>query len=269
MTTVTVPADKRFMRAHAHPSRRHARLRRVARMVRLAAIIGLGVVAVGWVAEIVMTAPVLRIERISVRGNQRLSRGEVLALVSDLRGQNIVRADLEAARRRLMGSPWVADAMLRKRLPAAIEVRITERRPMGIARLDGHLFLVDDRGRMFDEYGPEYAEFDLPIIDGLMPAGNTQIDAKRADLAARVVAALAARPDVVHRVSQIDVSDARDAVVILNDDTTLLRLGEGRFLERLESYIDLAPRLRESAPVMDYADLRYGKRIFVGQRQGG
>ena len=114
---------------------------------------------------------------------------------------------------------------------------------MGIGRLGTSLYLVDAKGVIVDEYGPAYADIDLPIIDGLAAApGGAVIDTARTDFAGRVIAALAPRPELLKRVSQIDVSDLHDAVVILDDDTALLRLGDADFVARLQQYIDLHRR---------------------------
>jgi cell division protein FtsQ len=262
---VTAPADKRFLRAHVRPVRRHAAWRTVMRMARSVAVTGVVAFGAYRAGSMLVTSSVLRIDRFTVRGTDRLSKGEVLALLDELRGQNILRADLEQARRHLLESPWVADAVLRKRLPASVDVSITERRPIGIARLPGgQLFLIDEQGTVIDEFGPKYAEFDLPMIDGLTSPGRPQIDRQRVDLASRLLASLAARPDLARRVSQIDVSDASDAVVLLDTDSACLRLGDRDFRERLEGYMDLAPALRERVASIDYVDLRYGSHVFVG-----
>lgn len=269
MSPITVAADKRFLRAgHVRPVRRHVAWRLVVRAIVRLAIASVVAFGLYHAARAVIMSPALQIEHISVRGTDRLSKGEVLALVEGLRRQNIFAADLEQARWRLVTSPWVADAVLHKRLPSSVDIVIRERRPMGIARLGAQLFLMDDEGRVIDEFGPKYAELDLPIIDGLARPGQTRIDAKRAVLASRVVSALAAHPETARRVSQIDVSDASDAVVLLDTDSALLRLGDRDFLDRLEAYFDLAPRLREQAPDIDYVDLRYGTQVFVGTAGG-
>ena len=117
---------------------------------------------------------------------------------------------------------------------------------------------------MFDEFGPKYADFDLPIIDGLAVSGpDDAADGGRAALAGRVLADLQRRPDLARLVSQIDVSNVKDAVVILKDDTALVHTGEDHFVDRVEAYIELAPRLREDGPVVDSVDLRFGERVFV------
>jgi cell division protein FtsQ len=218
------------------------------------------------VVALVAGAEMFRVDGVIVRGNSRLSTGEVLALVADLRTQNVLTADLASYRARLVDSPWVADARLRRVLPASVEIVLRERTPMGLCRLSGRLYLVDDTGTIIDEYGPHYADLDLPIIDGLASApsdGGPAIDPARAELAAAVMRAITAHKSIGRRVSQIDVSDARDAVVILDGDTALLHLGDARFVERLESYLELAPTLRARVPEIDYVDLRFDERVYV------
>ena len=68
--------------------------------------------------------------------------------------------------------------------------------------------------------------------------------------------------------SQIDVSDIRGAAVILKGDTTLVRVGDSRFAERIQSYLDLRAALRERIPDIDYVDLRFDERVYV-RPQGG
>ena len=120
--------------------------------------------------SLVLNARMLEVSKIDVHGNVRLSNGEIAELARDLYGHNILTADLVALRRALLDSPWIADAALRRVLPSTIEIYVSERRPVGISRLGGQLFLIDPTGVVIDEFGPQYAEFDLPIIDGLVRA---------------------------------------------------------------------------------------------------
>ena len=68
---------------------------------------------------------------------------------------------------------------------------------------------------------------------------------------------------MARQLSQVDVSDLHNASVILNGDPAMLQLGEDQFLARLQSYIDLAPTLRERVADIDYVDLRFDDRIYV------
>ena len=238
---------------------------RVARGLTLAAGLSFG----AWAAAVELpAAPFLAIDEVVVRGNEQLTAGEVLALMPGLRGAGILSVDLEDHRRRLSASPWLAGGTLRRRLPSTVEVFVTERRPVALARFGGRLFLLDACGAVVDGYGPRYAHFDFPIVDGLAAEGEraAEVDPERMALAVRLLAELAERPDVLDTVSQIDVADPRNAVVLLDDDVVLLQLGAERFVPRLRLYAELAPRLREEVRGIDEVDLRFAPRVYVRDR---
>ena len=260
---VAAPADKRFRRAQVKPARRkRSWLGQVLTVLRVA--FGLVFFAVGGylLSQEVAHARALRVDRITVRGNDRLPTGAVLALLEGLRGEHVLRVDLERWRHRLLSSPWVEQVALRRVLPSTIEVFIRERQPLAIGRVRGDLFLVDASGRVIDDYGPNYAAFDLPIVDGLAPASGATDDG-RAALAGRIIGALHRNETLYRKVSQIDVSNDRDAVVILDGDPALLHVGDDQFVERLQSYVDLAPVLRGQVPEIEYVDLRFDNRVYV------
>jgi cell division septal protein FtsQ len=258
--------DKRFRRAHVKPSRKRSPVSRhawlAAKFLALSLVLGYA----GYRSvTLIAAASSLQIDRMVVRGNARLSTGEVLALVEGLRGQNILAVDLEAWQRKLLSSPWVESATIRRLLPSTVEILVHERRPMGIGRLGTAMYLVDPKGVIIDEYGPAYADIDLPIIDGIgaPPRDGSIVDIARAEFATRVVLALSARPELAQRVSQIDVSNLHDAVLILDGDPALLRVGDSDFVARLQQYIDLAPALHERLAGIDYVDLRFDERLYV------
>lgn len=265
---VTAPADRRFLRAQVKPGRRHSpwavRLRVARNAVAALLLLALG----GRGGVLLMHSRLLQVNRVVISGNQRLSNGEVLALMDGLAGRNILAVDLDEWRRRVRACPWVEDATLRRSLPTTIEVTVKERYPIAIGRIGEELFLVDDRGGVIDEFGPRYADLDLPILDGLcpVPGREPELDERRAQLAAKLLGEVHSKPGLAGRISQLDVSDPHDAVVIVDGDTARVRLGEERFVERLESYLDLAPTLRERVPEIDYVDLRFGERVYVGSQ---
>jgi cell division protein FtsQ len=272
---VTAPADKRFRRAHVKPARRRrtfsTHLRRIAKVVAATVVFGGG----GYlVTHEVVEAEALHVSRIVVRGNERLPTGEVMALLAGLKGQHVLEVDLDIWRQRVLGSSWVERAALRRMLPSTVEVFVEERQPIAIGRLGTDLYLIDPYGRVIDEYGPNYAQFDLPVVDGLAtapPAGEPLVDEAKASLAYELIESLKPHPALFRRVSQIDVSNPRNGVVVLQGDTALLHLGDENFAERLQAYVDLAAALRERVPDIEYVDLRFENRVFVrptGARRG-
>ena len=266
MRAVAAQTDRRFRRAHVKPGRRRRWRRFVKPLLLWAAVAAALAFGVYRTSVIVARAHVLVVDRIIVRGNERLSDADVRVVLNGLRGESLIWTDLDRWRRRLMASPWVRDAALRRSLPSTVEVVVSERQPIGIARVNGEMYLVDERGVIIDQFGPQYADVDLPIVDGLSASAaetGSMTDEARAELAARLIAAVKGTPEIARRLSQVDVTDLHNASVILSGDRALIQLGEDQFLARLQAYLELAPALRERVADIDYVDLRFDDRIYV------
>jgi cell division protein FtsQ len=261
---VAAPPDRRFRRPDVRPPRRRKLGQLAWRLGRVAIVALVALLVLAWIGQMFLRSRFLAVSHLVVRGNARLSTGEVQTLLDGLSGQNILRVDFADYRQKLMDSPWVADAMMWRVLPSTVGVQIVERIPMAVARLGQQLFLVDERGAIIDEFGPQYQDFDLPLVDGLVrqPSKSGQVAANAAGVALteRFLEALRPQADLRHRVSQIDVSDPHDVVALLNDSPTLLHLGDSRFVERIKMYLDLAPTLAQQFKEVDSVDLRFDER---------
>lgn len=264
---VAAPADKRFRRSHVSPRRRRVFDR--GSWASVGAVVGGIVVTLGLAVtgvRALLASETLTIADVTIEGTARMPEGLVREELADLIGRGMFSVDLDEWRDRVRGLSWVADASMRRVMPGTIAVTVTERQPMAIGRIGDTLNVIDRRGVIIDAFGPNYRDLDLPIIDGLAYADEQDVgtlEQSRALLAVRLLSELQRTPELAARVSQVDVSDARNAVVVMKGDTTLLQLGDAGFAERLQSYLDLVPTLREDVPNVDTVDLRYGARIFV------
>jgi cell division protein FtsQ len=269
---VSAPADRRFRRADAKPSRRRRIGQIVLRAIRVGVPAIVAVLAGLWLANLALHSRYLLVSRLMIQGNTRLSIGEVESLLTGIRQRNILRVDFDVYRKKLLDSPWVADVQMARVLPRTIQVHITERLPMAVARLGQQLYLIDETGVIIDEFGPQYQEFDLPIVDGLVSTPSRSaatVDAARVALTSRFLASIGSEPELRRKLSQVDVSNRRDVAALLDGDTVWLHLGDADFVARLRSYLDMAPALREQVPDLDYVDLRFDGKVFGRSRARG
>jgi cell division protein FtsQ len=206
----------------------------------------------------VMASDVLRIVRVDVRGNHRLSEGEVRELLGPALGENILTLEIDRLRGRVAASPWVADARLRRSLPNTLEVEIQERTPLALAELD-RLFLMDASGALIDIYGPQTAGFDLPIVRGLKGLDG----AERADRAGRAGLLLDELGELAAEVSEVEVGPSGDLRVVLRQDGEVLRLGAPPYRERFATFLRLRKELVRRCPRAEYFDLRFRSRIVA------
>ena len=107
----------------------------------------------------------LRVEQVMVEGRKMVDRQTVLAAVGLKRGQPILSFDLAAARERLEHIAWVESAVVERRLPDLIYVRLTERTPMALWQHEGLFSVIDAKGVVVvDGNVGSYAN--LPIVVG-------------------------------------------------------------------------------------------------------
>lgn len=263
-------ADRRFRRAEVRPGRHRRVLQRAWQVGRVVLVAG-GLVGVGMFATPrVVGARILAVDRLPVHGHHRLTLGEIEALVGSVRGESLLLVDLDRFRTKLLDSPWVAGVTVRRVFPSTIETYIVEREPVAIARIAQQLHLVDESGIIIDEYGPQYMDLDLPIVDGMAAPKSDDgpvIDPARAQLAARFLRSLRARPELLRAVSQVNVATPANVIVLLGDDPTYLHLGDEHFVERLQTYLELTPALADRERALDYVDLRFGNRVVLKDRK--
>lgn len=269
---VAAPADKRFRRAHVRPRRKRTLDRgRWTKVGIVTVVVVAGLVALYLGVSASLASKALTITTIRVEGTARMPEGVVQEVLADLVGRPMFSVELDVWRDKVRQLSWVADASMRRVMPGTVAVTITERQPMAIGRIGDTLNVIDRRGVIIDAFGPNYKDLDLPIIDGLAYSDDREVgvlEQSRALLAVRLLADLQRTPNLASRVSQVDVSDARNAIVVIKDDATKLHLGDARFAERLQAYLDLVPTLREDVPNADTVDLRFGSRIFVRPASG-
>lgn len=265
---VPSPADRRFRRPDVRPAGGASLRRAPRRLIAWASVALLLLAVLGFATYEVLTSRWFTVRQIVVHGTSRLTPGDVEALVSDLRHDNILLANLDRYRQQVLGSSWIASATLHRQLPATVVVTVTERTPLVLAHLGDRLFLVDRTGAIIDETGPRYRDLDLPVVDGLGAPGQTpgsRVDDWKVELVDRFLTALDAAPGLRARISQIDMSDPHDVTVLLEGDATFVRLGDEQFVARLKRYLALVPTLRETLSDLDYVDVRFAN-LFAAPR---
>lgn len=180
---------------------RRIAIRRAAgrRRLRWFSLVGIAVAAV-LVILLLLTSPILSIRNVEVEGNVYADPTMLGEVISDLKGEPILTADLHAAEVRLESIPWVREASLSTHLPSRVLIQIVERRPIAFYRaVDGFNRVIDRDGRVLDVIeGDPVDYFPIRGTGPNLSAGDTVgqpflgaaqlINALPADLLARLIA---------------------------------------------------------------------------------
>ncbi len=102
---------------------------------------------------------------VSVEGRDHTPVSEILTAVGVAQGEPLLGLDPARARQQLEALPWVKEAIVERRLPATLHIRLTERTPIALWQHDGRYALVDPDGRVIEGEGLN-AYAGLPQIAG-------------------------------------------------------------------------------------------------------
>jgi cell division septal protein FtsQ len=203
-----------------------------------------------------------------VEGTRFLDPAELLALArpEDLLTGEIGAPELELLGERIAGHPLIERVAVRRSLPAAVVIEVTERVP--VAFLAGRpLRGVDAAGRVLPTIEPpRYGA--LPFITSL-----PEETAARTEALLRCAAVLEAleehAPRLLDTVSEIRAGAGGEIALILSTDAVTVRLAENA----LSGVLPLVSALveegrRRHAPLVE-VDLRYAGTVIYRDRKGG
>lgn len=115
--------------------------------------------------DFVVENPYFSVREIQVRGGDKVSGNEIVAVAGLQQGMNIWRVDPAAIESKIAKHPWVKRVLVRREFPRRIVIDVEERVPKAIVALR-KLYYVDGDGVLFKEVGAgESVQF--PLLTGL------------------------------------------------------------------------------------------------------
>ncbi len=221
------------------------------------------VAAVVWAMVALVHAPFLSVREIEISGAERVAESEVQAMLQPILGRPLLTVSLPAVRSRLLVIPVIEDAIVARRLPDLLDVRILERTAVARVPLGESVLLVDGSGALFPPGAGWPDDDDLPVIRGVrtLPGAEALAAADRAGLRA-----LEALHEVVGE--HLPPGTVLD---LARTDRIELRLGDGTpavWLDRDRPQTNLAALFEWRSTVARLApgrsvDLRFRNRLTV------
>ncbi|MDX1709178.1 MAG: FtsQ-type POTRA domain-containing protein, partial [Desulfobacterales bacterium] len=117
------------------------------------------------VHDVITQCDYFKAQRLKIEGGQRLSTKQIIAAAELKKGVNILAVNLAMTRKRLLAHPWIAEAEVRREIPAGLSIRVREHRPLAIVKLD-RKYLINQHGQLFKQWTAS-DPVNLPQISGL------------------------------------------------------------------------------------------------------
>jgi len=216
------------------------------------------------------------LERVEVRGGERLDADDVAGLAALEPGTNLFSIELERVARAVELSPWIDAATASRELPATLVVSVVERVAVAAVELDG-LYLVDADGAPFKRANVANGDLaGLPVITGLSRRDYAQDPAatkrsiRQGIEAYRAYQTGDARPEV----GEIHLHERRGVTLFTRDSAMAIALGRGRGLAPLPrrlaafdaAWRALADDERSTATAVYVNNATHPNRVTVGFR---
>ncbi len=188
-------------------------------------------IAASSLRDFVLESPYFSVREIQVRGIDKVSGDQVVAMAGLRRGMSIWSIDLEAIEKKISRHPWVRRVAVRREFPRRVIIDVEERTPKAIVALR-KLYYVDADGMVFKEVGPgENVKF--PLLTGLRAeqfAAPDPTTRKRIQDALRLSEMMVQRS---HSLSEIHFAKPDRLVVYTTAYPIALHMGWGNWEEKL------------------------------------
>lgn len=233
------------------------------------AIVGLPVVAVGWLltspsfalAELhigKVAHPLAGAQPSALAAAPRVPASWIQGTLRPLQGRNIWLLELDLVEKRLRAHPWVKSVDLRKVLPHSLQIKVLERRAAALLNEEQRLYYIDDRGSVIAPVDPLAPIADLLVI--------SRRDAKLSDLRSALELGrhiADAEFSWGRGLSEIEIVNHDDFRVFSTDLPFVLLVRADSLKKKSRRLEALLPQIAERYPGVSAVDLRFSRRIIV------
>jgi cell division protein FtsQ len=204
-------------------------------------------------------APRFEVKKLAVSGLKHVGENQIIAKAKFDVGTNVFKVNLEEIRERVEELPWVRHATVERVLPDQIIIKIIEREPIGLARINGEIYQFDSEGKILDPDPIRDSSF--PVLDGLRADGGKD-NLSKILMYKKVLEELGS-----NSLSQIHINSSGEVTVVSSSDPFLVNLGTTDFRNRWIKYLQLKPEIEQRFPLAVRVDLRFKNQVIVRMQE--
>ncbi len=230
--------------------------------------LGAGAIVIGCLLYVgyqkVIASSIFEVKRIDIAGANHTDNKKVEEAVRNFSAKTGVwNTDLTAIQRGIEQLSWVKTATVSRVLPDGLRIRLTEREPKAVVRLDsGAKVWVDEDARVLGEVNSsESTQFVMMGWNEAKDSEAVRKNQERVQLYLRLSDQFR-KAELASRITAIDLSVLQDVEVLVNQNGTSIpiKLGNQDFVERLK------PALAALVPLENNGALGTVEKVTVYDR---
>jgi len=196
------------------------------------------------------------IRHVVFSGHKHLTDAELRTLAAIPAKESLLTLSEKGLSQRLLKSPWVRSIHIRREFPGTLSVMIEESVPFALLDMNGHLFLIDEKGKLLEELKEGSIPF-LPVIIG-DPFKKREVFSEALNL----VRSMKDTGFLSER-GHIEVVATRPHELLSVIDGTVIKIGSGEYREKLQRLVEIEVEIKKRNIPVDYVDLRFANRIIL------
>lgn len=172
---------------------------------------------------------------------------------------NILLLNIKNLQKILSQHTWVKDVHIRKIFPSTLKIEASERIPIALLEREDY-FLIDKDGILLQRISPG----DWPDLPLLMDTNRFRRDYER-KLALAWACMEDLGPEIRSQIGVMDLTEYENISLRLRNSETWLKLGDSRFKEKIQSYLQNMAFFQTYGP-LEYVDFRCEGRYVLRPR---
>lgn len=214
---------------------------------------GAAIVITLYTVHYVANSKLFQLRQCTIEGSNYLKYDEIISLMEVKKSDNLLFLDSKQLARRLMASPWIRKAFLRKELPHTLLVRIEETQPVALLMDKNEVYLVDDKGEKLERQNDALPV--LPVI--AVENSDEKIYLNAVKLSEEI------NNNAFLRGEAIEIRGTKPENISMNINGTTVLVGTGEYKEKLNGFLKLKDEVDKRNIEVEYIDVRFTKRLIV------
>lgn len=105
----------------------------------------------------------LQLKHVLIMGHSLTTKDEVMHVLNLRQGMPIMEVDLADVRLRVMGLPWVREAVVERYLPSTVYIKLEEKTPIAVWQYKKKYFPLDEQGRVIADNSKKLSNLILVV----------------------------------------------------------------------------------------------------------
>ena len=200
--------------------------------------------------------PLYPVQEIVFIDNKHLTDEELRDIAGTGMNTSLFTVSCRELGRHMLQSPWIRSASVRKEFPGTLAVTIREAEPFALLDMREHLFIIDERGKFLEELKGDAVPF-LPVI-----VSDPYREREGFSEALSLVRIMNEKGLALGK-DHVEVVAHKPHELSVKMDDAVVKIGAGKYNEKLERFLQLEADLRERNLPVDYIDLRFNDQAIV------